>query len=118
MNIQEFRDYCISKPGVTEEFPFGPEALVFKVGGKMFTLTGIEDFANINLKCKPEKVPDRIENYSAVQPGYHMNKKHWITILMDGTIPDKTIREWVDESYELVFSSLPENVKSRITRSN
>ena len=107
MDIESFRNYCLSLPDTTEEFPFGPENMVFKVRGKMFALTDIENFQSINLKCDPELVVELRERYPAVQPGYHMNKKHWNTILMDHSISDKLIREWITHSYEQVLAKLP-----------
>ena len=92
----------MKKAGVTEEFPFGVNTLVYKVKGKMFALTDIESFESINLKSLPEDAVQLRERYPAVQPGYHMNKKHWNTVIMDGTIPDKLVREWIDKSFELV----------------
>ncbi|HVD98872.1 MAG TPA: MmcQ/YjbR family DNA-binding protein [Cytophagaceae bacterium] len=106
MNIEEYREYCISKNGVTEECPFGPETLVFKVMGKMFALSGIEDFESINLKCDPKLALLLREKYNAVQPGYHMNKAHWNTIIMDGSISDLLLKKWIDHSYNLVADSL------------
>ena len=114
MNIQDFRDYCLLKKGVTEEFPFDNQTLVFKVGGKMFALTGIDDFSSVNLKCEPEEVVNLIDRYDCVEPGYHMNKKHWITVLIDGSISDKLILEWIDNSYRLVFEGLPRKMKERL----
>ena len=115
MNIEEFRDYCLSKPGVTEEFPFDETTLVFKVGGKMFALTDLEDDFSINLKCEPEKAIELRELYpDSVLPGYHMNKKHWNSIIIDGRIPDKKLYEWTDRSYELVFNGLPKAIKSKL----
>ncbi|HTF28376.1 MAG TPA: MmcQ/YjbR family DNA-binding protein [Flavitalea sp.] len=107
MDIESFRNYCLSLPDTTEEFPFGPENMVFKVRGKMFALTDIENFQSINLKCDPELVVELRERYPAVQPGYHMNKKHWNTILMDHSISDKLIKEWITHSYEQVLAKLP-----------
>lgn len=106
MDIESFRSYCIAKIGVTEEFPFGDTTLVYKVMGKIFVLTGVESFGSINLKVDPERGVELREQYVSVQPGYHMNKKHWITVKMDGSISDKLIRQWVDESYQLVISGL------------
>lgn len=97
----------MSKKGVTEEMPFGDQTLVFKVLGKMFALTGIDHFTSINLKCRPEKAIELREEFPAVKPGYHMNKKHWNTVMMDGSLPDEMILEWTDESYELVVAGLP-----------
>ena len=111
MNIEGFRKYCLSKKGVTEEFPFDNNTLVFKVMGKMFALTDVESFEGINLKCEPELAAQLREQYSSVQPGYHMNKKHWNTLVLDGSVPPKLIRELVHHSYDLVVASLP--AKSR-----
>ena len=94
------------KKGVTEEFPFDESTLVFKVMGKMFALTSIVDFDSINLKVDPEIGAGLQEKYHAVKPGYHMNKKHWITVVMDGSIPDNLVLQWIDDSYKLVASSL------------
>ena len=114
MNIESFRNFCMSMKGVTEEFPFDKNTLVFKVMGKMFALTDLEAFTSVNLKCDPEKVIELQEQYPAVQPGYHMNKRHWITVLMDGSIPDRQIREWIVGSYDLVVKSLTKSQKSKL----
>jgi predicted DNA-binding protein (MmcQ/YjbR family) len=107
MNIEQIREYCLKKKGVTEEFPFDEETLVFKVAGKIFLLTSLESIPlQINLKCDPEKAVELREEYEAVQPGYHMNKKHWITILIDGTVPIKKLFAWIDDSYNLVVAGL------------
>ena len=103
-----------SKKGVTEEFPFDNETLVFKVMGKIFALTNVTYFASINLKCDPEEAIELRETYDAVQPGYHMNKKHWNTVLMDGTLSDKLILSFIDKSYTLVASSLTKSQKSAL----
>ena len=102
MNIEAFRSYCLSKREVTEEFPFGENTLVFKVMGKMFALTDVELFERINLKCDPEKVAQLREEYPAVLPGYHMNKKHWNTVHVDGSATDELVKEWIRHSYDLV----------------
>jgi predicted DNA-binding protein (MmcQ/YjbR family) len=107
MDIEYFRKYCLSKKSVTEEFPFDENTLVFKVKGKMFTATDVNDFTSINLKVRPESGAELREQYASVVPGYHMNKKHWITVLMDGSIPDKLICQWIDTSYQLVVMGLP-----------
>ena len=114
MDISAFRTYCLNKKGVTEEFPFGPDTLVFKVLGKMFALTGIDTFASINLKCDPEKALELREQYPAVRPGYHMSKKHWNTITMDGSIQDKLICQWVDDSYNLVVAGLKKSDRAKL----
>ena len=111
MNLESFRDHCLKKNGVTEEFPFGLDTLVFKVNGKMFALTNIESFESINLKSLPEDVVQLREQFPAVQPGYHMNKKHWNTVSMDGSIADRLVKEWIDKSYELVAKTPVSRVK-------
>ena len=102
MNLESFRDYCLRKKDVTEEFPFGEDTMVLKVSGKMFALTDVETFESINLKCDPEKAIELREKYEAVVPGYHMNKKHWNTVMIDGSVSDKVLKEWIDHSYDLV----------------
>ncbi len=109
MDIESFRQYCLSFADVTEEFPFGPETLVYKVKGKLFALTDVDFFESINLKCDPDMALELRERYPAVQPGYHMNKKHWNTILIDNSIADRLIREWITNSYNLVRASLPKS---------
>jgi predicted DNA-binding protein (MmcQ/YjbR family) len=106
LNIESFRSYCLLKKGVTEEFPFGEQTLVFKVMGKMFALTDVENFESINLKCDPEQAAQLREEFPAVLPGYHMNKKHWNTVLIDGSVGDKHLKAWIDDSYNLVVASL------------
>jgi predicted DNA-binding protein (MmcQ/YjbR family) len=113
MNIEEFREYCLSKKAVTEGFPFDATTLVFKVAGKMFALTDTEPPFSVNLKCDPEKAAELRETYASVLPGYHMNKQHWNTIEVDGSIPDKLIYEWTDHSYDLIVKSLPKGVKTK-----
>ena len=107
MNIEDFRDYCLLKAGVTEETPFGPETLVFKVGGKVFALTDIDTFGSINLKCDPERAAELRETHDYVRPGYHMNKKHWNTVLIGTGVMESQLRELIDHSYDLVRASLP-----------
>ena len=114
MNIESYREYCLSKRGVTEDFPFDNETLVFKVGGKMFALTGIEQFKSINLKCDPERAVELREEYRGILPGYHMNKKHWNTVMMDGSVPMRLIKQMIDDSYDLVVSSLPKRQRDAI----
>ena len=99
---------------MTEEFPFGEETLVYKVMGKMFALTDVITFQSINLKCDPEEAIELREKYDAVQPGYHMSKKHWNTVLMDGSLPDKLVLSWIDNSYLLVGTSLTKSQKLKI----
>jgi predicted DNA-binding protein (MmcQ/YjbR family) len=103
MNIESLREYCLSKPGVEESLPFGPGTLVFKVGGKIFLLTGLDnDELRFNVKCDPEKALELREEYPCVLPGYHMNKKHWNTIVVDGSVSSRQLKEWIDHSYDLV----------------
>ncbi|MBK7134266.1 MAG: MmcQ/YjbR family DNA-binding protein [Bacteroidales bacterium] len=102
MDIESLRDHCIALKGVEECFPFGDDTLVFKTGGKIFALVNLDGDLSINLKCDPAFAIELRERYSSVIPGYHMNKKHWNTIYIDGTIPDKEILEWIDHSYGLI----------------
>ncbi|ASZ11551.1 MmcQ/YjbR family DNA-binding protein [Chitinophaga pendula] len=111
MNIEQFREYCLSLPQVTEEFPFGPETLVYKVKGKVFALTNIEWFESINLKCEPEEAIELRERYEGVTPGWHMNKKHWNTVSVQSNIPNKLILQWIKNSYDLVVASLPKKLR-------
>lgn len=114
MNLESFRLHCFAKKNVTEEFPFDEETLVFKVAGKMFALADIHVFESVNLKCDPEKAVELRERYEQVMPGYHMNKKHWNTVLIDGTLPDKLIYEWIDDSYNLVVKTLPLVIRKKL----
>lgn len=116
MNIEEFRNYCIAKKGVTEELPFDEHTLVFKVMGKMFALTSLNRFpTQANLKCDPEKAIELRETYDGVViPGYHMNKKHWNTIFLENTIAPETIKEFVDHSFDLVVAGLTKKAKSEL----
>jgi predicted DNA-binding protein (MmcQ/YjbR family) len=107
MDIDILRQYCISKKNVTEEFPFDEETLVFKVSGKIFMLMNIKPPISISLKCEPEKAMELRERYDSIKPGYHMNKKHWNTIEIDGSISIKILYEMIDESYILVISKIP-----------
>ena len=103
MNFETLLEYLHVKPGATEEFPFGPSAMVFKVRGKMFALIAVQDTPlRINLKCDPELALHLRAAYRAVQPGYHMNKKHWNTITLDGSLPNEEILTMIDDSYDLV----------------
>ena len=107
MNIEEFRNYCLNKKGVTEEFPFDETTLVFKVLGKMFALAGLDDSTTANLKCDPERAIELRELFpDFVFPGYHMNKKHWNTVTIDNSISDREILSWIDHSYDLVVKGL------------
>ncbi len=116
MNIEEFREYCLNKNKVTEEFPFDEVTLVFKVCNKLFALTGLDnpEFA-INLKCDPEWAEELRETYDGViVPGYHMNKKHWNTVYVNGSIPEKLLKKLVDHSYNLVVKGLPKSLRDTL----
>ncbi len=114
MNIEELRDYCLSLPGTTEDFPFDEVTLVFKIGGKMYLLTGLDGPFYINVKCDPDLAISLRELYPAVQPGFHMNKKHWNTVEVDGSVSDKLLKQWIDQSYHLVRQSLSKAVKLKL----
>jgi predicted DNA-binding protein (MmcQ/YjbR family) len=116
MNIEEFRDYCIKKKGVTEHFPFDQNTLVFKVMGKMFALADVETFDFINLKSEPEKAVELREKYQGIKPGYHMSKIHWNSVYVNTDVSDRLVFELVDDSYKLVVSSLTKKLKEELER--
>jgi predicted DNA-binding protein (MmcQ/YjbR family) len=108
MNPAELRNYCLSLPGAEETFPFGPRTSVFKVGGKMFALSLLgADSLRVSLKCEPELAQALRQAHAAVIPGYHLNKRHWNTVIIDGSLRDETIRDMIEDSYDLVVSKLP-----------
>jgi predicted DNA-binding protein (MmcQ/YjbR family) len=104
MDIEQLREYCLSKPDTEETLPFGPDTLVFKVKGRVFLLTGLDNHPlQFNVKCDPDKAIELREQYpESVLPGYHMNKKHWNTVIVDGRIPPRELRSFIDDSYFLV----------------
>jgi len=107
MDLAQFREYCLSKRDATEGTPFGPTVLVFKVSGKMFALATLDDVpTTVNLKCDPDLALELRDRYEQVTPGYHMNKKHWNTIEIEGGIPDPELRKMIDHSYDLVAKGL------------
>ena len=115
MNIESLRDYCLSKPAVEETLPFGPDTLVYKVGGKIFLLCGMNsEPLQFNVKCDPGKAIELRERYDCVQPGYHMNKKHWNTIVVDGTAGNTLLKEWINDSYDLIVESLPAKAREQL----
>jgi predicted DNA-binding protein (MmcQ/YjbR family) len=114
MDVEKLREYCLSKTEVTESFPFDEETLVFKVSGKIFALVNLTGDLSINLKCNPELAIELRERYSSVLPGYHMNKNHWNTVIIDDLVPDKLLKEWIDHSYWLVVSQLPKKLRVKI----
>jgi predicted DNA-binding protein (MmcQ/YjbR family) len=116
MNAELLREYCLSLPATGEKMPFDQETLVFTVMDKMFALTNIEKFQSVNLKCDPEEAIRLRETYTAVLPGWHMNKKHWNTIQFDGSIDDAQILEWVKHSYDCVVSSLPKKIQIELLK--
>jgi predicted DNA-binding protein (MmcQ/YjbR family) len=108
VDLADFREYCLTKTDATESTPFGPDTLVFKVGGKMFALAALDEVpTTVNLKCDPERALELRDRYEEVRPGYHMNKKHWNTVELSGGIPEAELRRWIDHSYDLVVASLP-----------
>lgn len=110
MDFEALRSYLLSKPESVEDFPFDTVTLVFKVAGKMFALLGInDDPLRINLKCDPHKAELLRQQYPAVLPGYHMNKRHWNTVVLDGSVSEMALKEMIDESYELVVKGLPKS---------
>lgn len=118
MNIEELRDFCLQLNGVTEELPFGPETLVFKVAGKIFLLTPLDsDTVRFNIKCDPEKAIELRERYSFVVPGYHMSKKHWNTVTVTTGSPDQLLKDWIKDSYDLVIKSLPKSMRDSLSTS-
>jgi predicted DNA-binding protein (MmcQ/YjbR family) len=115
MNFEEFREYCLGKPFVSEGFPFDQQTLVLKVAGKMFALSNVDEFNSINLKCDPEKAIELRETFAGIQPGYHMNKKHWNTVSVNEDVSRSLIIELIDHSYDLVFNSLPKKTRDELT---
>jgi len=112
MNIEEFYEYCLAKKGVEETFPFDEKTLVFKVMGKMFALTGLErEEFQVNLKCDPERSVQLREEFEDIQPGFHMNKKHWNTVYFERDLDYKLLCELIDHSYDLVVSKLTKKDK-------
>jgi len=103
MNIETLQEYCLSKPGAQETLPFGPDTLVYKIDGKAFLLVGLDsEDLRFNVKCPPDMAIELRESFPCVLPGFHMNKKHWNTIVVDGSVAEKQLKEWIDWSYELV----------------
>jgi len=115
MLADEARDYFLSKNATTEETPFGPDVLVYKVGGKMYATLGLEDdIGRTNLKCDPERSIDLRAEFDSILPGYHMNKKHWNTLVLDSSLKPTLVRELIDHSYDLVFASLPKKKREEL----
>ena len=114
LNIEAFRDHCLTLSGVTEATPFDLDTLVFKVGGKIFALTSIGTFSSVNLKCEPELAGQLREEFDYVLPGFHMNKKHWNTVQIGTGVTVAQLREWTRHSYNLVWASLPRAARQEI----
>ena len=118
MNLETYYEYCLSKKGVTEHFPFDEDTLVFKVGGKMFALSSLSQWEkgqpSVNLKCDPERAEELRAEYDDIQPGFHMSKTHWNTIAVNASVSDALVKELIDHSYELVFKSLTKKLQSEI----
>lgn len=115
MELDDLIEYCMAKSGVEETTPFGPDTLVYKVAGKMFALAGVEDYpARVNLKCDPDRALELRGQYDAVIPGYHMNKRHWNTVILDGSLGDVLERDLVDHSYALVVAGLTKQARATL----
>ncbi|MGB0175902.1 MAG: MmcQ/YjbR family DNA-binding protein [Owenweeksia sp.] len=115
VNIEELRLYCLAKPGSAESTPFGDDTLVFKVAGKMFALTSLSSpDLRVNLKCDPQQAIELREQYPSVLPGYHMSKIHWNTVVVDGSVPDSQVREWIDDSYNLIVAGLSRKLRDQL----
>jgi predicted DNA-binding protein (MmcQ/YjbR family) len=118
MNLETYYEYCLSKKGVTEHFPFDEDTLVFKVGGKMFALSSLLQWEkgspSMNLKCDPERAQELRAEYDAIQPGFHMSKVHWNTIAVNQDVPNALLKELIDHSYDLVFKSLTKKIQTEI----
>ena len=116
MNIEELRDYCIQKKGVTESFPFDDKVLVFKVMNKMFALVNVEIYDSVNLKCDPERAIELREEFMGIIEGYHMSKKHWNTVLLESDVNRLLLQELIDDSYNLIVSKLTKKEKEALAQ--
>lgn len=116
MNIEDFREFCLSFKGASEDFPFDDKTLAFKVMDKIFALTDVEEFNGINIKCDPIKAAMLRDLYQDVQPGYHMDKKHWNTVDPQGKLDDELIKEWIKDSYNLVVEGLPRKKQKKLEK--
>jgi len=115
MNIEELRDYCMAKKGVTESFPFDDKALVFKVMNKMFCITNVEQYTGFSAKCDPQRAIELRENYPhGILPGWHLNKQHWNSVRVDEGVPEDLLYELVDHSYDLIVASLPKKLRQEL----
>ena len=114
MILDHFRKFCLSFKGTTEDLPFNENTLAFKVLGKMFALTNLENFEFVNLKCDSERAIELREEFMEVSPAYHMSKKHWNAVRVDGAISDKQLKEWITDSYNLVVAKMPKKIKAQL----
>ena len=115
VNAAELRDWCLAQGGAVEDFPFGPDHSVFKVGGKMFALTALQRVPlEVSVKCEPELAVQLRSSYPAIRPGWHLNKRHWNTITLDGSLPDRLLRDLIEDSYDLVVSGLPRRTREQL----
>ena len=118
MNLENFYEYCLSKKGVTEHFPFDEETLVFKVGTKMFALSSLNQWEksepSVNLKCNPDDAEELRAQYEDIKPGWHMSKTHWNTVAINRDVPDSLVKQLIDDSYQLVFKSLTKKAQTEI----
>ena len=115
MDATELRRWCRDQAGAVEEFPFGPEHSVFKVAGKMFALSALDrEPLEVSVKCEPELAAQLRHTYPAIRPGYHLNKRHWNTITLDGSLPDDLVRDLIEDSYALVVSALPKRLRDQL----
>jgi predicted DNA-binding protein (MmcQ/YjbR family) len=115
MDAAGLRDWCLRQAGAVEDFPFGPETSVFKVAGKMFALSALDGAPlQVSVKCEPELAVGLRKSYPAIRPGYHLNKRHWNTLTLDGSLSDKIVRDMIEDSYDLVVSALPKRVRDEL----
>ncbi|HEX3616572.1 MAG TPA: MmcQ/YjbR family DNA-binding protein [Solirubrobacteraceae bacterium] len=115
MNAAELRDCCLSLLGTEEQFPFGPDTSVFKVGGKIFAISRLAEYPlRVSVKCEPTLAAELRKAHPAVIPGYHLNKRHWNTVTIDGSLPDEMIADMVEDSYDLIVSNLPRAQQHRL----
>jgi predicted DNA-binding protein (MmcQ/YjbR family) len=115
VDAADLHRWCLAQTGAVEDFPFGPEHSVFKVGGKMFALSALDRAPlEVSVKCEPELAVQLRNSYGAIRPGYHLHKRHWNTLRLDGTLPDRLVRELIEDSYDLVVSALPKRTRERL----
>ena len=115
VDAAELRRWCLAQTGAVEDFPFGPEHSVFKVGGKVFAISALDRMPlEVSVKCEPELAVELRNSYPAIRPGYHLNKRHWNTITLDGSLPDQLVRDLIQDSYDLVADALPKRTRKQL----